>query len=107
MTDIDALLEEARTRAVNYGELYGAKETADDHCKLTYAMLYESAPAGTVGERDSWVKRQQDYIDAVERKRDAFARWKAAETYMRLLMAEVDVYRTKEASKRWLDQVHT
>ena len=106
MTDIDALLEEARNRAVNYGELYGAKETADDYVKTTYAMLYEGAPAGTVGERDSWVKRQQDYIDAVERKRDAFARWKAAETYMKLLLVEAEVWRSKQANNRMLDGAH-
>ena len=106
MTDIERLLEKARGNANGYGELYGNKETADDFLKTSYAILYEEAPEGSVAERDSWVKRQPEYTVAVERKRDAYTAWKTAETYMKLLFAEAEVWRTKQANDRFMDKAH-
>ena len=95
MSDVAKKLEEARNRSASYGRLYGQKETADDFLKLTYATLYEDAPNGSVAERDAWVKRQKEYREAVERKRDAYADFKTAETYLKLLFAEVEVWRSE------------
>jgi len=103
---IEKKLEAARARSENYGYLYGRKETADDYVKLTYAELYEDAPEGSVAERDCWVKRQQSYKNAIERKRDAYAAWKTAESYMKLLLAEVEVWRSQEATNRYMDTAH-
>ncbi len=107
MTDIAELLESARSKATNYGQMYGAKETADDALKTTYALIREDAPNGSVADMDAWVKRQPEYLAAIEKKRNAFAKWKCAETYMKLLLAQVDVWRSKEASARWIDKGHT
>lgn len=109
MTDIDVLLEKARGKAEDYGELYGNKETADDYLKTTYAMLYEEMPShlGSVAERDAWIKRQPAYTAAIERKKDCYQKWKTAETFMKLLLAQVDVYRTQQANERWIDKGHT
>jgi hypothetical protein len=106
VTDIEKTLEAARSRADKYGQLYGAFCTADDHLKTTYAILYDEAPEGTVPEKDAWVKRQPSYTASVERKKDACAQWKAAEAYLKILLAEVDVWRSKEATGRWLDKGH-
>ena len=108
MTDIDKQLEAARKRAGTYGQLYGAKETADDALKMTYAILYEDVPdeAKTVGDRDSWIKRQTAYQDAVEKKRDAYANFKTAEVYLKLLFAEVDVWRSNQANDRMIVKSH-
>lgn len=106
MSDIEKKLEAARAKAENYGYLYGRKETADDYLKTTYAMLYEDAPNGSVAERDAWVKRQDDYKNAIERKRDAYSAWKAAETYMKILLVEAEVWRTEQANNRYMDQGH-
>ena len=106
MKDIDKQLEAARKKATDYGRLYGEKETADDFLKTTYAMLYEDAPEGSVAERDCWVKRQPEYTVAVERKKDAYTHWKTAETFMRLLLAEVEVWRTQQANDRTMDRMH-
>lgn len=106
MTDIDKQLEEARKRADNYGYLYGRKETAEDYVKTTYAKVYEDAPQGSVAERDAWVRRQEEYINSIQRKRDAYAAWKTAETFMKLLFAEAEVWRSKEATNRNLDRAH-
>ncbi|MHC4989329.1 MAG: hypothetical protein ACYTFX_12705 [Planctomycetota bacterium] len=104
--DIDILLGQAREKAEGYGELYGRKETADEFLKLTYAKIYEDAPEGSVAERDAWVRRQQEYVEAISRKRDAYAKWKTAETYMKLLLAEKDVWQTKQANNRVMDKAH-
>ena len=106
MSDIDKKLEHARDRATNYGLLYGNKETADDYLKVTYAQLYEDAPVGTVPERDSWIRRQKEYQDAIDRKKDAYSKWKCAETYMKLLMVEAEVWRTEQANNRYMDKAH-
>ncbi len=106
MSDIEEKLEEARRRAENYGNLYGRKETADDHVKTTYAMLYEDVPSGSVAERDAWVKRQDEYKNSIERKRDAYSAWKAAETYMKILLVEADVWRTQQSNNRYMDKAH-
>ncbi len=106
MTDIDSLLEQARKKSEDYGKLYGAKETADDFLKSTYAVIFASSPGGTVVERDSWVRRHDEYLMAVGRKENAYADWKTAETYMKLLFAEAEVWRTKQANNRYMDQAH-
>ena len=104
--DIDLLLAEARKRVKGFGEKFGAKEVADDKLKIVYAMLYEFAIGQTVGERDAWVKRHADYKKAVEEKENAHADWKEAETYMKLLFAEAEVWRTKQANSRGMDRAH-
>lgn len=104
--DIEKKLEALRDKAKDIGRLYGAKETADDYLKTTYAELYADVPDGTVGEKDAWIRRQPRYLKAVERKQNAYADWKTADTYTRILLAEVDVWRTKEASNRNLDRAH-
>ena len=106
MADIDKLLEQARNRSEGYGKLYGAKETADDYLKTAYAILYADAPGETVGERDAWVRRHPDYLAAIERKQNVNADWKTAETYMKVLMTEAEVWRTKEANNRMMDKGH-
>jgi hypothetical protein len=106
MTDIDKKLEEARNRSENYGALFGAKETADDYLKSTYALIYTQAPQGTVPERDAWVRRHEDYKKAIKRKQNAYADWKTAETYMKLLFAEAEVWRTRQANNRFMDKAH-
>ena len=106
MTDIDSLLAQARKKSKGYGEKYGRKETADDKLKTTYATLYPGAKGETVGERDAWVKRQQQYIEAVTDKENAYADWKTAETYMKLLFAEAEVWRSVQANNRYMDQAH-
>jgi len=108
MSDIADKLEHARSRAENYGKLYGAKETADDKLKGTYALLYPDYPdqIGTVAERDAWVKGQPEYIQAVKDKQNAYADWKTAETYMKILMVEAEVWRTEQANNRYMDEAH-
>ena len=106
MSDIELKLEKARERAEGYGQLYGRKETADDYLKTTYALLYEGAQGETVAERDSWVRRHPDYREAIARKRDAYAEWKTAETYMKILMLEAEVWRTVQANNRMMDGAH-
>ena len=103
---IDTKLEEVRERIRNAGQQYGRKETADDFLKITYAELYEDAPEGTVPERDAWVKRQAKYRQAVERKADAYAEWKTTETFLKLLFAEVEVWRSQNATNRMTDRAH-
>ena len=104
--NIEQKLEQARERAKGYGDLYGEKETADEHLKITYAILYEDAPKGTAPERDAWVKRQPSYQADVERKKDAYAKWMTASTYMKLLMVEAEVWRTNQANNRYMDGAH-
>jgi hypothetical protein len=106
VTDIDKLLESARNKSAGYGEKYGAKETADDYLKTTYAMLYEDAQGGSNPARDAWVKRHPEYLKAVERKKTAYSEWKTAETYMKLLLVEAEVWRSQQATNRLMDQAH-
>ena len=105
---IEQLLEKARNRAEGYGDLYGRKETADDFLKTTYASMYEDVPKEltSVAERDAWIKRTDEYKNAISRKRDAYAAWKTAETYMKLLLTEAEVWRSKEATARTMDHAH-
>jgi len=106
MTDIDELLAQARAKTRDFGRLYGMKETSDDFLKTTYALLYKDAKGDTVADRDSWVRSQKDYQDAIGRKQNAYADWKTAETFMKLLFAESEVWRTKQANNRYMDQAH-
>ena len=104
--EIETLLQSARSKATNYGQMYGNKETADDFLKTTYALIREDAPNGSVADMDAWVKRQPEYTAAIDKKRDAYAKWKTAETYMKLLFAEAEVWRTEQANNRYMDKAH-
>lgn len=104
--NIEQQLERTRAKAENYGYLYGRKETADDHVKMTYATLYEDVPKGSVAERDAWVRRQQEFKNSINRKQDAYAAWKTAETFMKILMVEAEVWRTQQANNRLMDKAH-
>jgi len=108
MTDIDSLLEQARNKSQDYGKLYGRKETADDYLKSTYASLYPASVARgkTNPERDAWVRDHEKYRAAIERKQNAYADWKTAETYMKLLFAQAEVWRTQQANNRYMDSAH-
>ena len=105
MSDIEEKLEAARGRAKNYGQLYGAKETSDDKLKGTFAILYPDS-RGTVAERETWVRRQESYKQAVTDKQNAYADWKEAEIYMKILMLEAEVWRTRQANNRYMDMAH-
>ena len=106
MTDIDELLEQARTKATSFGQIVGAKEVADDELKTTYALIREDAPQGSVADMDAWVKRQPEWKAAVEKKRDAYAKFHTANIYLKVLFAQVDVWRSKESTNRFLDKAH-
>jgi len=106
LSDIEQKLATARAKAEGYGNLYGRKETADDFLKTTYAVLYEDAEGNTVPEKDAWVRRQPKYFQAIERKKDAYSNWKTAETYMKILFAEAEVWRTQQANNRLMDGAH-
>ena len=106
LIELERKLEGAREKAAGYGEKFGRKETADDKLKMVYAILYEFAVGSTVPERDSWVKRHADYKKAVEDKENAYADWKTAETWMKLLFTEAEVWRTDCANTRGMDRAH-
>ena len=106
MTDIVKKLEEARGRAENYGKKYGAWDSSKERLELVYACLDEGSKGETVKDRDSWVKRQPSWVDAVEAKSNASADWKEAEVWMKLLMLEAEVWRTEQANNRYMDNAH-
>ena len=105
MSDIDERLQEARRRSAKYGVLFGRKEVADDKMKGIYAMLYPDSH-GTVAERDSWVRKQDAYKQAITDKENAYAEFKSAEIYMKLIFAEAEVWRTEQANNRYMDSSH-
>ena len=106
MTDIEAKLNAIRERVDGgkYGQLYGAKETADEALKIVYSQLRDQAPEGTAADKDAWVRRRPEYAKAVQDKANKYADWKTAETYMRIAFAECDVWRSQEATNRGLDR---
>ena len=106
MTDIDKLLEEARNKAKDYGKLYGRMSTADDKLKGIMAELRDDAPKGSIPEIDAWVRRQDAYTKAVDDKENAYADWKTAEIWMKVLLVEAEVWRSKQANNRFLDKAH-
>ncbi len=108
MTDLDSKLEQARERAVGYGNKRGLKDTADDMLKGVYATLYPQAPTecATVPAIDAWVRRQPKYLEAVEEKKNRYADWTTAELYMKILFSQLDKYRTDEVSNRTMDKHH-
>lgn len=108
MSSIRKTLDKIRERVDDggYGRKYGAKETADDYLKITYAQLRDYVPdhLTTVADMDAWVRKHPEYEKAVERKANAYADWKTAETYIKLSFAEFDVWRSEEATNRGLDR---
>jgi len=95
-----------RVDSGTYGALYGAQQTADEYLKIKFAQIRDKAPShlSTVPDKDSWVRRQPEWREAVERKENAFADWKTAETYVKLSFADFDVWRSEEATNRGIDR---
>ena len=108
MTDLDKKLEQARENAVGYGNKRGLKDTADDYLKGVYAQLYPDCPDKykTVPERDAWVRRQPEYLEAIEEKKDRYAGWTAAELYMKILFSQIAKYQTDKATDRTMVSKH-
>ena len=102
MIDIDRELEIALTKRAEYGNLKGKQATADDYIKGVYALLYSEVPdhLKTAPERDSWIKRQDRYKDAVLEKDNRYSEWEAARLKMQILFAAVEKYRTDAATER-------
>ena len=100
MIDIDQELEDALTNRFKYGNCKGLQATADDYLKGVYAMLYSDAPGKGVAEKDSWVKDQPDYLEAVDQKAERYANWEAARLKMQIIFAAVEKYRTDKATER-------
>ncbi len=106
MSDIDSKLEAARNRSKEYGKLYGKKEVADERLKIVEAIQRDQAPDGTVDDKNAYVKRSMAYLDAVTQKENAYADWKEAEVWMKLLLLEAEIWRTQQANNRMIDQAH-
>ena len=102
MIDIDKELEIALNKRADYGSLKGKQATADDYLRGVYALLYSEVPADlkTVPEKDSWIKRQSRYKDAVIEKDNRYAEWEAARLKMQIIFAAVEKYRTDAATER-------
>lgn len=103
---IEELLEEARQKSTQFGQLVGAKEVADDKLKGVYALIREDAPSGSVADMDAFVRRQPEYQAAIEDKRNAYAKYHTANMYLKILFAQIEVWRSKEATNRFIDRVH-
>lgn len=106
MDDIDSKLAAARERSKDYGKLYGAWDSSKERLELVYAMLDDNSIGETVKDRDSWVRRQPAWFEAVKEKENAAAAWKEAEVWMKLLMLEAEVWRTRQANNRYMDKAH-
>ena len=104
--EIEELLEQARSKATSYGEMCGNKEIADDRLKTAYALIREDAPSGSVADMDAFVRRQPESEAAIEKKRDAYQKYHTATVYLKLLYAEVEVWRSKQANNRFIDKAH-
>ncbi len=103
MRDIDKIMQELRQQADENGPVYGDKETVDERVKIQYALLYENTK-GTVAERDSWVKRHAAYKKIIDYKRDCYVAWKTAESRFKVLLAEVEIWRSKATTNRQQDK---
>ena len=106
MSSIRDKLDKIRKRVDSkaYGRVYGAKETSDERLKIVKAQQRDLAPPGTATDRDAWVMRRPEVIQAVEDKFNAYADWKTAEVYMKLAFVEFDIWRSEEATNRGLDR---
>jgi len=102
MIDIDTELEEALNSRFKYGDAKGLQATADDYLKGVYAMMYTDVPdhLKTVPDKDNWVKRTPEYLEALEVKKERYATWEAARLKMQILFAAVEKYRTDAATER-------
>ncbi|QDP53209.1 MAG: hypothetical protein GOVbin7744_12 [Prokaryotic dsDNA virus sp.] len=106
MTGIETLLQDLRTESNGIGLVTGAKAVADDRLKIQYALLFVAAPPGTVAERDAWVKRQDDYIKAVDEKQNAYADFTTKSATINRLKIEIEVWRSDSANNRAMDRLH-
>ena len=102
MINIDQQLEDALNHRLKYGDAKGRQATADDALKATYAMIYLDVPdhLKTVPEKDAWIKRTDEYRQAIEEKKERYAEWEAARLKMQILFAAVEKYRTDKSSER-------
>ena len=104
---LDKELWDAYEKRGNYGNLRGLKETADDEFKGALALIRVNAPKeGTVPEIDAWVRRDEEYLVAMQAKSNRYADWTAAELKMKILFALKEKYQTDAKMDRDIDRAH-
>ncbi|MCZ6897679.1 MAG: hypothetical protein O7D95_03070 [Betaproteobacteria bacterium] len=94
----------------NAGALAKAKAERiymDEYRKSLKAILYQKAPQGTIADREAWAYSEQDYLDHLKALQTAVEEEERLKWLMVAAQCKIEVWRSQNASARFIDKVHT
>jgi len=75
--------------------------------KSKKALLFISAPAGTIQAKESYAYAHGEYILLLENYRTAVEQEEKIKWMMIAAQARIEVWRTEQANSRYIDKAHT
>ena len=106
MTDIDPIksLEYIGKHAEEYAIAKANRRYLEEYRKTLKARLFLAAPEGTVADREAWAYAHDDYEVNLKGLRESLEQ--EEKLYWLLLGAreKIGIYRTQEASARFIDK---
>jgi len=100
-------------KAINYvieqspkfAEAKANRRYLEEYKKTLLAQLFQEAPSGTVADREAWARAHKSYQLVLEGLKDAVKVESELEWRMKAALTKVEVWRSLEASHRFIDQV--
>lgn len=89
--------------APKYAEAKGNRRYLEEYRKTKRAELYNQSPPGTVAEKESYAYSHPDYIQVLEGLKEAIALEEELNWRMKAALTKVDVWRSLEASHRFVE----
>jgi hypothetical protein len=100
MIDPHKAIDEILKRRKDYAQAKANRTYLEEFRKSKKAILFNSAPAGTVADRESFAYSHPEYVQILEGLRAAVEREEELRWMMIAAQARIDVWRTEESTKR-------
>ena len=89
-----------RDNANKYAQAKANRVYLDEFRKSKKAMLYQQAPDGTVGDKESFAYSHHDYIEVLEGLKQAVEEEETLRWQMIAAEAKIEIWRTQSANNR-------
>ena len=79
----------------------------EEYRKSKKALLFNSAPEGTIQSKESYAYSHTEYLLLLESLRDAVEEEEKLKWLMVAAQAKIAIYQTQSANNRFIDKAHT
>jgi len=105
--NIGKALDFIRDNADSLAKAKAARIYLEQFRKSKKALLFNSAPEGTIQSKESHAYAHAEYILLLDNLKIAVEEEERLKWMMVAAQAKIDIYRTQQANNRFIDKVHT